>query len=66
MAERAMKRPAGVTRITNVRAADPRLTTADLSLFTRAELERVALDRGLSITGTDADVRTRILTDMGV
>lgn len=70
MAERTGKRPAGATRIPatyaeQVAAADDRITTADLSGFTREQLERVALDRSLSVSGSDAALRTRILNDLG-
>lgn len=65
MAERASKRPAGVTRIPKTPTTDA-VPTFDFSAFTRPQLDRVALDRGLSITGSDADVRARIIADLEV
>lgn len=65
MAERTAKRPAGVTRLPR----QPAATSAsgfDLSQFTTAELQRVAADRDLDTTGSDAVLRARILADLEV
>lgn len=69
MAERIAERVAGVTRYTDVPTrpdADDVLRAVNLTGFTRPQLDRVALDLALSTAGTDADVRTRILTALGV
>jgi hypothetical protein len=64
MADRVAKRPAGVTRIVPQPDAPSALTAIDVSGLTRDELERICVDRGLSTTGTDAQLRTRITTDV--
>ncbi len=62
MAERAAKRPSGVSRV----VAQPRsrqaelLASIDVSGFTTVELQRALADRGLSTAGTDAELRDRL------
>lgn len=65
MTERIASRTAGVTRIT----VDPLtypvdLPDVDLSSLTSAQLIRIARDRGLDETGSDAVLRARIAADM--
>lgn len=60
MAERASKRPAGVTRIPSQSVPAGVLKALDLTGLTRPQLERVAADLGLSTTGSDSDLRQRI------
>lgn len=63
MTDRTAKRP-GATRLPSPTPAASTLTAVDPTSWTTEQLVRALEDRGLSTSGTDAELRTRLTNDV--